>query len=201
MTKQEFIESIRLEGEEWRPIDGYYNLYYVSTFGRVLSIRSQKLLKIVIQKSRNKPYACVCLSINGNHKKVRVHRLVAQTFISNPNGYKEIDHIDNDGTNNNISNLIWCSRLGNINNPKTLENLRLRSRKQHGENDDIEDRYMAQKENGKIINIYTSNRELKIDGFNPNAVYLACKGIWKQYMGFEWSYINKSTLISMSKNS
>lgn len=44
-----------------------------------------------------------------------IHRLVAQAFIPNPNGYKEINHKDEDKTNNRVSNLEWCDRLYNMN--------------------------------------------------------------------------------------
>lgn len=54
------------------------------------------------------------VSING--KKYYVHRLVAYAFIKNPCGYKEVDHIDRDPHNNNVTNLRWVSRSGNNRN-------------------------------------------------------------------------------------
>ena len=50
-----------------------------------------------------------------DHKRVAVHRIVAIAFLDNPEGHREINHIDEDPTNNNVSNLEWCSRAYNMN--------------------------------------------------------------------------------------
>jgi len=52
---------------------------------------------------------------DGDRKKFPVHRLVASTFIPNPNNYPQINHKDEDKTNNSISNLEWCTAKYNIN--------------------------------------------------------------------------------------
>lgn len=56
----------------------------------------------------------VCVSVNGKGVYLLVHRLVAITFISNPHNYPEVNHIDNDPTNNAVSNLEWCSHEYNV---------------------------------------------------------------------------------------
>lgn len=60
-----------------------------------------------------KGYMCVCLRRNGKSDHLYVHRLVAESFIPNPNGYKVVNHIDGDKLNNSVDNLEWCSYAEN----------------------------------------------------------------------------------------
>lgn len=59
-------------------------------------------------------YACINLRHNGNRKYGLVHRLVAESFIPNPNGLPEINHIDCNKLNNCVENLEWCDRAANM---------------------------------------------------------------------------------------
>ena len=122
MTNEEFIESIKLDNEEWRDVVGYEGLYMVSSFGRVIGLprvfirnkginkKDYRILKNVKYQYGNLIYYRVSLSKNYERKNVRVHRLVADAFIPNPYNYPFIDHIDRNGQNNNVSNLRWCTQ-------------------------------------------------------------------------------------------
>ena len=111
--------------EEWRPIVGYEGLYEVSSYGRVRSLdkyvksksKSYRLHKgkVLISEKNTRGYLSVVLSYNGKHKAITVHRLVAQAFIPNPNNLPEINHKDEDKTNNNVENLEWCDHKYNVN--------------------------------------------------------------------------------------
>lgn len=109
--------------EEWKDIKGYEGLYKVSNLGNVKNKHS-KLLK---PDYSNKGYACVILRKNGVNKKHRVHRLVAEAFIPNPDNLPEIDHKDENKANNEASNLKWCTHKQNMeayrkNHPYTICN-------------------------------------------------------------------------------
>ena len=103
--------------EEWKDIKGYEGLYQVSNLGRVKSLGNNKSKKekILDPKPNMYGYKEVRLSKEGKRKPYKVHRLVAIYFIPNPNNYKEVNHKDEDKTNNHVSNLEWCDRKYNIN--------------------------------------------------------------------------------------
>ena len=110
--------------EEWRPIVGYEGLYEVSSYGRVRSLDMYVKARYgnyrlhkgkVLSPGEKNGYLFVNLSCNGKHNTITVHRLVAQVFLPNPDNLPEVNHKDEDKTNNNADNLEWCDRKYNIN--------------------------------------------------------------------------------------
>ena len=104
--------------EIWRPIEGYEGLYEVSNTGRVRSVDRYvktcygsyrlykgKVLSLVITSYG---YFVVSLHFNGKQNTIKVHRIVAQAFIPNPDNLPEVNHKDEVKTNNNVDNLEWC---------------------------------------------------------------------------------------------
>ena len=77
-------------------------------------------------------YPSVILSAGGRRIHAKIHRLVAEAFIPNPEGFPCIDHIDTNRANNNVENLRWVDYKGNSNNPLTIEKLRKSSSKKYG---------------------------------------------------------------------
>jgi hypothetical protein len=118
---------------EWKPIKGYEERYLVSDEGEVLSLpkvvnngwrvshRKEKLLKPGLRGNEYLLYKFVILSDeDGNSKKFSIHRLVAEAFLENENNYQEVNHIDKNTLNNNVSNLEWCNRKYNVEYSKNL---------------------------------------------------------------------------------
>ena len=101
--------------EEWKDIAGYEGKYQVSNLGRVKSFYKNKYGKIRKLKTDKYGYKRINLSKDGKGKTYLVHRLVAEVFIPNPNNYPEVNHIDEDKTNNCIDNLEWCDSKYNNN--------------------------------------------------------------------------------------
>lgn len=98
--------------ETWKPIEGYEN-YNVSNMGNIKNIITGKILK---PGDNGKGYKHVML-YNKEHKgkTIMVHRLVAKAFIPNPNNLPQVNHIDEDKTNNCVDNLEWITSEDNIN--------------------------------------------------------------------------------------
>ena len=104
--------SMNININDFRETD--YDGYLVNANGDVLSIKGKEP-KLVSQWERH-GYKRVALWENGKQINVSVHRLVAIAFIDNPdpNTCTEINHIDEDKTNNNVNNLEWCSHIYNL---------------------------------------------------------------------------------------
>ena len=114
--------------EEWRDIRGYEGRYLISSLGRVYSNSRGRIMSITYDKYG---YLQVCLCKTGERKLYRVHRLVAQSFIPNPNNLPEVNHKDENKINNCVSNLEWCTSKYNSN--YGTRNIR-RVRAQKGQN-------------------------------------------------------------------
>ena len=96
--------------EVWKDIKGYEGTYQVSSYGRVRS-------KNGIRKPQRDKYGYYQIGLhkNGNRKFFKVHRLVAQAFIPNINNFPQINHKDEDKSNNKVNNLEWCTNKYNMN--------------------------------------------------------------------------------------
>lgn len=99
--------------EIWKDIEGYPD-YMVSNMGRIKSLKFGKE-KILKNRKNCRGYLQVTLLKNGIEKSYKVHRLVAETFLDNPNNLSEVNHIDEDKTNNCVSNLEFCTAEYNSN--------------------------------------------------------------------------------------
>lgn len=107
--------------EVWKDIQGYEGLYQVSNMGRVKGLRKNKILH---QLQRGHGYLTVDLYKDGvPRKKESVHRLVATAFIPNPDGKREVNHIDENKQNNMATNLEWVTRSENMTRGTVQERL------------------------------------------------------------------------------
>lgn len=102
------IKFIDTDGGEY----DYSGMYQVSNMGRVRSVKSGKIRKLSQGKTG---YLSIGLHKNKQEKKFYIHRLVAHMFIENPNNFLEVNHKDENKTNNHVSNLEWCTREYNMN--------------------------------------------------------------------------------------
>lgn len=95
-----------------KDIKGYEGSYAVTEEGQVWSYKSNKFLKPV---NAGYGYLVVCLRKDGKHTNKRIHRLVAEAYLPNPEGKAEVNHKDEDKTNNCVANLEWVSSKENCN--------------------------------------------------------------------------------------
>ena len=96
------------------------NLYGITEDGKLFSTRSNKYLKPSTDKHGYKYYV---ISIDGNRKTLKAHRLVATAFIPNPQNKPTVDHINGDRMDNRVENLRWATLKEQQVNPVTLHRL------------------------------------------------------------------------------
>ena len=161
--------------EEWRDIEGYEGLYQVSSLGNVRSQR-RKTTKGGLLKIAKNPcgYSFVNLCKNGKASLKRIHRLVAEAFVPNPNGYSDVNHIDGNKENNKASNLEWVTRSANINHAYKTG---LRSEQKR-----------ILRSDGIVFE--SESDAAKASGtYQPN-VYKVCSGKRKTANGYGFSYVD-----------
>jgi hypothetical protein len=116
--------------EIWKDIKDCEGLYQVSDLGRVKSIRKNKILKPWLNHAG---YKMVCLYIKTIKKHSLVHRLVAQTFILNPENKPTVNHKNGIRNDSRLKNLEWCTHSENARHSYRELNRRTNSDKMIGE--------------------------------------------------------------------
>lgn len=166
--------------EIWKDIDGFEGLYQVSNLGRVKSLGNDKSRREKILKLGNcHGYLQVNLCKNGKRKKLCVHRLVAQTFLQNPQNLPEVNHKDEDKTNNSVENLEWVSSKENVN--FGTRNLRVAEK--------LSKKVFQYSKNGDFIREWASTHEVQRQlGFAASNISKCCLGNLKSAYGFIWKY-------------
>ncbi len=98
---------------EYKQINGYEDLYEISSEGEVISLRfnKRKTMKVGIMSSG---YKMVNLKKDKKQRSWSIHRLLALHFIPNPNNYPQVNHKDGNKLNNSLENLEWCTRNENV---------------------------------------------------------------------------------------
>lgn len=109
-----------MKKEIWKDIKLYEGCYQISNLGRVKSLsrttsHNHVLPEIILKPSLCRGYKIVCLRRNGRYYSGKVYRLVAEAFIPNPENHPQVNHVDEDKTNNCVNNLEWVSVKDNIN--------------------------------------------------------------------------------------
>ena len=190
--------------EIWRTAiyDGeiYEGLYQVSNLGRFknLNYRNTGKAELLNPGTNKDGYLQVCLSKNGEYKMCLVHRLIAETFLPNPENKPYINHkiegdkgkkinmviFNEDGTvNKERTTIEWCTPKEN--NDYGTRNERVAKANTNG----IRSKPVLQLSlSGDLIREWPSVGECGRNGFNKGAVAACCRGEKPQYKGFRWEY-------------
>ena len=168
----------------WKDIDGYNRMYQISNIGRVKSLerrdskgRFVKGRMLKLGKDSN-GYPQAHLWKDGKQKCFLVHRLVAEAFIPNINGYAEINHVNEIKTDNNVANLEWCNKKYNNNYGTCI------ARSSEARSKPV----LQYDKEGNFIKKYPSLRSVNKEGFHHSSVSLVCRGVNKQHNGYVWRY-------------
>lgn len=182
----------KLENEVWKDIPGFEGQYQVSNMGRVKSLSrtlphkthiTWKIQERILSQSRRGPgkkkYLGVCLHIGkGNMTSAHVHRLVAESFVPNPDNKPDVNHIDGNTENNRADNLEWVTAHENT---------------KHAWDTGLCDNIVKAK-SVPVINVTTGQRFDSIAdaeryyGKSSGAIGHVLKGKHKRAHGCEWKY-------------
>lgn len=177
--------------EHWKDIKGFEGLYQVSDFGRVKSLNYNHTNESRILKTRKQRngYLLVNLNKKGKSYFFLVHRLVAEAFIPNLDNLPQVNHIDEDKTNNRVENLEWKSPKDNCNHGTRNE----RSAKTRT-NGKLSKQVLQYTKNGEFVKEWVSLSEIERKlGYNKSAISKVCLGNTrlKSYKGYIWRYKEK----------
>jgi hypothetical protein len=175
--------------EIWKDIKGYEGLYKVSNLGRVKSLNrviknKNGSLRSLEERMLNPlkdtdGYLMVGLFQYGNQKRCKIHRLVAETFLENPNNKPQVNHINEIKSDNKLSNLEWVTAKENVNHGSAPKR-RAESRMKRVVQISIE---------GEEIRTFKSMNEVAECGFTRQSVQKVCKGYRKTHKGFVWRFL------------
>lgn len=193
--------------EVWKPIKGYEGLYEVSNLGNIRSldkvvmcVRNGKELgvlhkgKVLKPSKRQHGYLGVMLYGRGGHKTrgfktFSIHRLVAEAFIPNPDRLPEVNHIDEDKTNNAVTNLEWMSHVDNTNYGTTQQR-----RSQKIRNNSKSKPIAQYTRNGELVKVYPSLGEMRRQtGYSAGNVWhcLNKSSSYTHAYGYVWRYVDR----------
>ena len=171
--------------EKWKTVKGFEGLYEISNLGNVRSLNYHNwgIVKNLTPVMDKDGYLRVCLSKNGKQYNGTVHRMVAQAFIENPNSFPQINHINEDKSDNRVENLEWCDCLYN-NNHGTRNNRISKSKR------NTKCKKVVQTDlNGNVIREWVSlNEIMRVLGFNAAFVARCCHGVKPTAYGYRWQY-------------
>lgn len=193
----------------WKDIKGFESVYKINEFGKVYSLKSNKILS---QSINIHGYYIVYLCGDGGKTIAKqIHRLIAEAFIPNPENKPCIDHINAIRTDNRLENLRWCTYKENNNNPIFKERLSTSHIGKKLSKETILKREKTKKEkvakinrklnNGKskpVIQFDLSMNKIKIFPsmmevwrtlkYDPSNISMCCSGKRKSAYGFIWQY-------------
>lgn len=175
--------------ELWKDVVGYEGFYQVSNMGRVRSLdrfivakdgtKREYKGRLLTPCDAGKGYRTVMLQANGKRSTPRLCRVVATAWIPNPNNLPQVNHKDEDKSNDKAENLEWCSAVYNTNYGTGIKR---RARK-------ISRKVNQYDLNGVFVKAWDSIRDaeqaLNIDNSH---ITRCCKGRLYQTGGFRWSY-------------
>ena len=175
----------------------YEGLYRVSNWGRILSLnyRNTGKSELMTPTQDTDGYLRVDLCKNGKPKTCKVHRLIAEVFLPNPENLPQVNHKDEDKTNN----FVFLNEDGTVNKKKS--NLEWKSPKDNCNHGTRNERIAKANTNGKkskkvlqlslsgeLIREWPSVNECERNGFSKSAVSRCCNGKQKSAYGFKWCY-------------
>ena len=167
--------------EIWKDIKGYEGIYKINTKGDIKSSPRKGTKGGLLKQFEDKDgYLCVGLNKNDKRKTFKVHRLVAMTFVPNLYDLPEVNHKDEDKTNNCVENLEWCDHEYNSNYGTRGERIAKALSKAVYSIDEY----------GNVEHFNSINEAQRITGIFVSNIICAITGEYSQSGNRKWYYEN-----------
>lgn len=188
--------------EEFRWVVGFEGIYKVSNLGRVYSVErmdanNHKAGGVFLTHRLNFGYPIVTMRKDNRNIDRRVHRLVAEAFIPNPENKPEVDHIDGNRANCVLSNLRWVTKSENMNNPVTYCKMSDNGKKNanYGTKSPFSRKVAQYSLDGKLIQIFDSaGRAAAATGITYSAIRKCAYGKGRTCGGYRWEYLTEAKI-------
>lgn len=183
--------------EIWKDIKGYEGKYQISNCGRLKSLIPYRGQREHLRKPSLAGAGYYYVTLAPQNECRYIHRLVAETFIPNPDNLPEVNHKDEDKRNNHLENLEWCSHLYNIRYGKTREKIgksQIESGVRPIKQIDI---------NGITIAVYrNASHAGQVTGIDSSAIVKVAKGRPKFITagGYVWRFANANDLFAKEQD-
>ena len=171
--------------KEWRPVKGYEGVYEVSNKGEVKRVDKNRRHRMTLTINPD-GYLTVKLCKNGIQSRRFAHRLVAEAFLDKPDECTEVNHKDEDKTNNWVTNIEWCTHKYNLNYGT------YRERKIASQKKPIVQMTLDGKEIARYPGIIDAAKALNKRRGDANIID-ALKKKTRHAYGFRWEYLDKES--------
>jgi len=202
VNSERWLSLEDLPGEIWKPVIGYEKCFVVSNYSRIKSLprltrKEERIIKPYIGPTG---YYEINIFLYGKRVHKKVHRILMEAFVPNPENKDTIDHIDTNTLNNSLDNLRWATYKENTNNTKSLPRILNALERAHS----IWKRAVVQKDlEGNIIRVFDSAKEASvITGIDKNSIGQCARkrvGYSKEGWlsrnltagGYKWDFLNE----------
>lgn len=185
-----------MQNEIWKSVKGFEGIYEISNFGNLKSFKKEKNGYILSNVNKKKGYVSVILKSKELKKSTRIHRLVAETFLENPENKSQVNHINGIKNDNRLVNLEWCTSSENVNHSIRMNENQLNGMINYNQN--IRPKKIVQKSlSGLKIEVFNNSKEafLKTGVCARNILQVASKTEYKKGLkrsqagGYKWDFL------------
>lgn len=195
--------------EFWKDVKGYESLYQISNLGNVKSLKRNTTYERILKQRKNKDgYFYVKLCKEGNITTKKIHRLVAENFIPNPENKYSVNHINGIKNDNRLENLEWATASEQANHAVELGLWKWTTESKNKLRNTLLERGLNQKnnnhskghkfgtvrvvqkdDNDNIIKVWDSMSDVSRElGIPVPHIVRVCKGVRKHTRNYRWSY-------------
>ena len=185
-----------MKNEVWKDVPNYEGIYKASNFGRIKMVKrtltdslGKKINKKehILKPRTGNRYYMIALYKNGKREDLLLHRVIAQTFIPNPENKPFVNHKDENCFNNCSDNLMWCTQKENMNWGTINERMSKNSKSKRKVNQyDMDGNFIKQWD---CMTDFYKSKGLKL----KTGIIECCKGRRQSHMGYKWKYADEDS--------